>query len=241
MGYSNSARFPKKSPALLRRDYAVLAPVSRSCPPQLAHSHALLTRPPLAARVQAPRVAARLACVKRAASVQSEPGSNSSINLRVVPASFYLSCDAITRARKIYTRRRVIVSSPAPAHIGCILIIKEHSGRQETSIQELYYTLLAKKCTNREISLSVFFCFSHHHDRIKNMDTIIQAQKEVIGKYSFKNWFDCYTWLSGYIGDVKSEVWFLGENPSLYQLEKQSDKVSPVKTYNGTPAREIFY
>ena len=54
------------------------------------------------------------------------------------------------------------------------------------------------------------------------MDTIIQAQKEVIGKYSFKNWFDCYTWLSGYIGDVKSEVWFLGENPSLYQLEKQS-------------------
>ena len=37
-----------------------------------------LTRPPLAAREQAPRAAVRLACVKHAASVQSEPGSNSS-------------------------------------------------------------------------------------------------------------------------------------------------------------------
>ena len=37
----------------------------------------LLTRSPLAARL--PRAAARLACVKHSASVQSEPGSNSSV------------------------------------------------------------------------------------------------------------------------------------------------------------------
>src|SRR5439155_4838357 len=44
-------------------------------------SDALLTRSPLAARAQLPesRAAARLACVKHAASVQSEPGSNSSV------------------------------------------------------------------------------------------------------------------------------------------------------------------
>ena len=37
----------------------------------------LLTRAPLATKEQAPRAAVRLACVKHAASVQSEPGSNS--------------------------------------------------------------------------------------------------------------------------------------------------------------------
>ncbi|KAF1858532.1 hypothetical protein Lal_00015049 [Lupinus albus] len=40
-------------------------------------SDVLLTRSPLAARL--PRAAVRLACVKHAASVQSEPGSNSSV------------------------------------------------------------------------------------------------------------------------------------------------------------------
>ena len=52
------------------------ARVSLSCK---ADSYALLTRPPLATKEQAPRDAVRLACVKHTASVQSEPGSNSSI------------------------------------------------------------------------------------------------------------------------------------------------------------------
>ncbi len=42
-------------------------------------SYVLLTRPPLAVREQAPPAAVRLACVRHAASVQSEPESNSSI------------------------------------------------------------------------------------------------------------------------------------------------------------------
>ena len=41
----------------------------------------LLTRPPLDAYQQAGIVSARLACVKPAASVRSEPGSNSQVDL----------------------------------------------------------------------------------------------------------------------------------------------------------------
>ena len=42
-------------------------------------AHALRTLPPVAARVLLPRAAPRLACVKPAASVHPEPGSNSSL------------------------------------------------------------------------------------------------------------------------------------------------------------------
>ncbi len=42
-------------------------------------AYALLTRPPLAAKVLPLRDAARLACVRPAASVYPEPGSNSSL------------------------------------------------------------------------------------------------------------------------------------------------------------------
>ena len=42
-------------------------------------AHALRTLPPVAARTLPPRAAPRLACVKPAASVHPEPGSNSSL------------------------------------------------------------------------------------------------------------------------------------------------------------------
>ena len=40
-------------------------------------THVLLTRSPLITRKQAPQITVRLACVKHAASVRPEPGSNS--------------------------------------------------------------------------------------------------------------------------------------------------------------------
>ena len=40
-------------------------------------AHVLLTRPPLSLKKQAPLSSVRLACVRRAASVRPEPGSNS--------------------------------------------------------------------------------------------------------------------------------------------------------------------
>src|SRR6185295_7480005 len=69
---------PCGSPPFLRKAYAVLAPLSRRYPP-LRDTFRCITHPFAARRQGCPRAAARLACVKHAASVQSEPGSNSSV------------------------------------------------------------------------------------------------------------------------------------------------------------------
>ena len=45
-------------------------------------AHALLTRPPLRSEEQAPLLSVRLACVRHAASVHPEPGSNSLTNIQ---------------------------------------------------------------------------------------------------------------------------------------------------------------
>ena len=67
------ARGPKV-PSLVLRRYAVLATVSSSYPLHQAVSQTLLTRPPLVSKEASffP-VTVRLACVRPAASVQSEP------------------------------------------------------------------------------------------------------------------------------------------------------------------------
>ena len=54
-------------------------------PHNRTRSDVLLTRSPLAIREQALHAAVRLACVKHAASVQSEPGSNSSVQSLFFP------------------------------------------------------------------------------------------------------------------------------------------------------------
>src|SRR5690606_13381129 len=66
-------------PAFLSRAHAVLANLSTGYPPQ-EDTFRCITHPFAARRQGCPRAAARLACVRHAASVQSEPGSNSSIN-----------------------------------------------------------------------------------------------------------------------------------------------------------------
>ena len=45
-------------------------------------THVLLTRSPLITQEQAPKITVRLACVKHAASVRPEPGSNSPLMFR---------------------------------------------------------------------------------------------------------------------------------------------------------------
>ena len=60
-------------PSEFNRPFGRLSP----CDGQVAY--ALLTRPPLATKVLLLRAAARLACVRPAASVYPEPGSNSSL------------------------------------------------------------------------------------------------------------------------------------------------------------------
>ena len=72
------ARGRYQSPALLSPDHAVLAHLSVGYPPQLG-TFRCVTHPFATRHQGCPRAAVRLACVRHAASVQSEPGSNSSV------------------------------------------------------------------------------------------------------------------------------------------------------------------
>ena len=76
-----SATGSYESPPFLLRDYAVLAHLSMRYPP-LKGTFRCITHPFAARRQPEGRAAARLACVKHAASVQSEPGSNSFVLIR---------------------------------------------------------------------------------------------------------------------------------------------------------------
>lgn len=58
------------------------------------------------------------------------------------------------------------------------------------------------------------------------MNTINKLQKEVIKENDLYNWFDDYPWLTGYLGDIDSSIWFLGENPSLNQVNRQSKRTT---------------
>ncbi|SPD44546.1 protein of unknown function [Cupriavidus taiwanensis] len=65
-------------PAFTLRSYAVLANLSTSYPPRQG-TFRCITHPFATRRQAEARAAVRLACVRHAASVQSEPGSNSSV------------------------------------------------------------------------------------------------------------------------------------------------------------------
>ena len=65
-----------RSPAFIRRSYAVLAQLSLRYPPRLG-TFRCITHPFATRRQDCSRAAVRLACVRHAASVRSEPESNS--------------------------------------------------------------------------------------------------------------------------------------------------------------------
>ena len=69
---------PRRLAPLVLRHHAVLAAVSRGCPPP-KDRYLRVTHPSAAPESHPP--IARLACVKHAASVRSEPGSNSQVHL----------------------------------------------------------------------------------------------------------------------------------------------------------------
>ena len=78
--YRRTFQLPAMQPAVvwgIRRRFHRLSP----CIGQVAH--VLRTLPPVAAGVLLPRAAPRLACVKPAASVHPEPGSNSSLYISI--------------------------------------------------------------------------------------------------------------------------------------------------------------
>jgi hypothetical protein len=81
-----------RSPTFIRRSYAVLASLSTSYPP-LQGTFRYVTHPFATRHQGCPRAAVRLACVRHAASVQSEPGSNSSVQSLFRAISGRFRCD----------------------------------------------------------------------------------------------------------------------------------------------------
>lgn len=63
------------------------------------------------------------------------------------------------------------------------------------------------------------------------MVEIVQKIKNTIYENQLHDWFIEFPWLTGYIGNPCSAVWFIGENPSLTGV-KNVDKRSTEKTEN---------
>jgi hypothetical protein len=58
------------------------------------------------------------------------------------------------------------------------------------------------------------------------LDTILQASKQVIKKNNLDDYLKKYPWLTGYLGNPQSYVWFIGENPSLRSVNKDFKQYS---------------
>ena len=99
-----------RNPPFTRRSYAVLARVSPGCPP-LPGRFPRITHP--SATLLAPKdFRVRLACVRHAASVQSEPGSNSSVQ--------YCNTDSIS----VFSLNEPLFSRKKTRQ--CLLTLKRH-------------------------------------------------------------------------------------------------------------------
>ncbi len=105
-------REARRSPALLFRVHAVLASLSAGYPP-LPGTFRCITHPFATRRHPEGPAAVRLACVRHAASVQSEPGSNSQVQSN---KTSHASRDA--RASAPYP-------APTPTPLDCPQILKE--------------------------------------------------------------------------------------------------------------------
>ena len=121
-----------RSPSLLLRDHAVLIRVSPGYPPLKGRS--LRIPHPSATRYC---YLVRLACVRHTASVQSEPGSNSPINLKLtgMPRSAEALFKAIERSMGSYCFHRCSVMHwlaakhpEAPTKITCYSVKDQASG-----------------------------------------------------------------------------------------------------------------
>ena len=62
------------------------------------------------------------------------------------------------------------------------------------------------------------------------MDIILET-KRIIKKYNLPDYLATFPWLTGYIGDIDSNIWFIGENPSWKGVE-DVDRRNTVKSEN---------
>ena len=130
-----------RSPTFIHRSYAVLASLSTSYPP-LQGTFRYITHPFATRRQGCPRAAVRLACVRHAASVQSEPGSNSSVQsllwhccqvpqnrrpLKILTGNLLRSYLYFLRALDALSSTAISIAAALPpsAHTYRLLLVKE--------------------------------------------------------------------------------------------------------------------
>jgi uracil-DNA glycosylase len=58
------------------------------------------------------------------------------------------------------------------------------------------------------------------------MQSIEDSIKSVILNHHLPDWFKTYPWLTGYLGNPKSSIWFIGENPSLRGIININNRVT---------------
>ena len=107
---ANRARAPPTAPCGFPLEIApeslcgISSPFGKLSPSAGQVTHVLLTRPPLYSQAEA-RFPVRLACVRHAASVDSEPGSNSHIEFVLEPVFKLSGCQRSDNRRSRQPRR----------------------------------------------------------------------------------------------------------------------------------------
>lgn len=66
---------------------------------------------------------------------------------------------------------------------------------------------------------------------VPSIVSTIARIRETITAHNLPEWLDEFPWLTGYLGDSQSPVWFVGENPSLSAV-RRIDGREPAKTEN---------
>ena len=113
--------------------------------------HALLTRPPLEYRLPSRRtsngIPARLACVKHAASVRPEPGSNSYVqsfsHLRPAPESARQSQSLPQSSMSVSLSQNLTVSCTM---ISLCIVFKDRGAPCSLAQRKIYYSKLRPVC-----------------------------------------------------------------------------------------------
>ena len=116
----------------------------RLCPRYGQVAHALRTLSPVAAKVLLPRAAPRLACVKPAASVHPEPGSNSSLYILIMLSLFLTLLVSIKKLTLVYLK--FCYKFPV---LACTFL----------SVFSKNFRLKTRSCSERDCKGTTFFLF----------------------------------------------------------------------------------
>ena len=52
----------------------------------------------------------------------------------------------------------------------------------------------------------------------------LQLIRDIIEKHALTDWLDTYKWLTGHLGDPRSPIWFVAENPSTDGVNRIAER-----------------